>query len=188
MEDLFNVNSALTSSETNFIDQGKDITDIDELIISQECPTLIIFLIAIISPLFLFFPLLFIPNKRVVILDSVKKKIIFCEKNIFGCNLGMKKKIYDYSQIKRIKLYLSSRQDEERPFDRLYFINCDIFSFDGLQDSLFSSLNYDESKFNNFVKTFEKHLNIEVETMEAHKKNSILGDTDDNQMTPNNNN
>ena len=98
------------------------------------------------------------------------------------------KKIYDYSQIKRIKLYLSSRQDEERPFDRLYFMNCDIFSFDGLQDSLFSSLNYDESKFNKFAKTFEKHLNIEVETMEDYKKNSIINDANDNKITPNNDN
>ena len=91
MEDLFNANSALTSSETNFIDQGKDTTDIDELMISQDCPTLILFAPVIIMPM-MFIPSFFIPNKRVVILDSVKKKIIFCDKNIYGCNCGMKKK------------------------------------------------------------------------------------------------
>ena len=95
------------------------------------------------------------------------------------------KKIYDYSQIKKIKLYLSSRTDLERPFDRLYFINCDVFSFDGLQDSLFNSFKYDKYIFNYIAKSFEKHLNIEFETMEAYKKNLIINDTKDNQITPN---
>ena len=64
-------------------------------------------------------------------------------------------------------------------------MNCDIFSFNDLQDNLFNTFKYDEYRFNHFAKTFEKHLNIEVEPMEIYKKNFVTKNTNDNQITPN---
>ena len=103
-----------------------------------------------------------------------------------GCKVEGQRN-YNYCQIRRIKLYVSSTPDKERPFDKLYYMNCDIFSVDGQQDSLFSAIKYDELQFNNFIKDFEKHLNIEVETIDDCIKNNNLNNITDDKIIPNNN-
>ena len=185
MENLSNNNTPLMNNDFSAIDQGKDTDDLDEIFISKDICTLIGFFPAFFIPFFWPFILLF-AYKFVVLLDSKKKKITVCHKNIFGCKVEGQK-YYDYCQIKRIKLYVSSTRDRERPFDKLYYMNCDIFSVDGQQDSLFSAIKYDELQFNNFIKDFEKHLNIEVESIDDYKKNNNLNNITDNQITPNKN-
>ena len=113
---------------------------------------------------FLFFISILVPHKGVIILDSKNKRIIKGNKNIYGCLCDPK--IYDYYQIKKIKLYVTSFPDYKRPFDKLYYINCSIYSNDGISNSLISHVTYDDVKYDNFAKLFGKHLNVEVEPKE----------------------
>ncbi len=179
MDTLGNTDTPLINTERKAIDEGKDTNDIDEIITNINiCLGIIYYIIAIIP--FYNIVTFLIPYKDMVILDS-KKKIIVCRKSIWCCKFGPKK-IYDYSQIKRIRLYVSSTPDPERPFDRLYFSNADIYSFDGQQDSLFNSIKYNEEKFNKMVKIFEKHFNIDVEPIDVCKNNINFNNSPDDQI------
>ena len=122
-----------------------------------------------------------LPYKYVVILVK-KKRITVFQKNIFGCKID-RQKIYDYCHIKKRRLYVSSCHIFERPFEKIYYMNCDIFSNDGEQDKLFNAIRYNELKFKSFVEYFEKHLNIKVESRDIPKKNNAT----DNKITPTNN-
>ena len=83
-----------------------------------------------------------IPFKRVLIIDSKNKRIILCNINIYGCKRDQK--MYDYSQIRKIRLYVTSTPDPKRPFDKLYFINCHVYSKNDQKDTLFENISYNE--------------------------------------------
>ena len=179
MDTLWNTDTPLINTERKAIDEGKDTTEVDEILIStNNCIGIIFYIISIIP--FYNIVTFFLPYKNILILDSKKKKIT-CGKSIWCCKLGPKK-IFDYSQIKRIRLYVSSKQDPERPFDRLYFSNADIYSFDGQQDSLFNSIKYNEEKFNEIVKILEKHINIDVEPIDVCKNNINFNNSPDDKI------
>ena len=64
------------------------------------------------------------------------------------------------------KLYVTSTPDHKRPFDKLYYINCRIYSNNGVRNNLISHVTYDDVKYDYFAKLFGKHLNVEVEPKE----------------------
>lgn len=186
MEKLSQTNTPLMNNDYITIDEEKNTIDIDEIIIKKETIVLIVFIFTLfLIPL----PLVIgigLPYKYVVILDSKKKRITVCQKNIFGCVIG-RQKIYDYCHINKIRLYVSSGHTFERTIEKIYYINCDIFSIDGEQDKLFNEIRYDEFKFKSFAEYFEKHLNIKVESVDIQKKNTNLNNVTDNKITPTNN-
>ncbi len=163
---LSNTESPQTNTEKDLISEGKDTTDIDEILI-EKYNNSIFFLIIF----FVFFPplgFIFLYTdlyKRVIIIDSQNKRIIHCYKNYYGCI--KRQTIYDYSQIGKIRLYITSTPDRTRPFDKLYFINGDIYSKNNDKNTLFSNISYDEEKYKNYATLFKKHLNIEVEPFEV---------------------
>ena len=154
------------NTEKSSIIEGKDITDIDEILLERYCFPIGMLFVSFLNP-FGFIIDICIPFKRVLIIDSKNKRIILCNKNIYGCKRDQI--IYDYSQISKIRLYVTSTPDPKRPFDKLYFINSDIYSKNDQKDTLFENISYDEVKYGNYVKLFEKHLNIEVEPFEVFK-------------------
>ena len=110
---------------------------------------------------FLFFDFCLIAYKRVIIIDEKRKIIIICDKGILGC-CKLNQKIYEISQVKKVRIYVTSKPDPKKGFGKLYYINCDIFSNNEEQESLFGTIDYTEEKYNKVSKFFEKHLNSEV--------------------------
>ncbi len=153
-----------TNKPKGSINEGKDTTDIDEILLDKNCFALLFLFFSFLNP-FGFIIGIFVPYKRVLILDSQNKRIILCDRNIYGCKRNQQE--YDYSQISKIRLYITSTPDPKRPFDKLYYINGDIYSKNNQENNLFHHISYDEVKYDNYAKLFEKHLNIEVEPIEV---------------------
>ena len=122
-----------------------------------------------------------IAYKRVIIIDEKRKIIIICDKGILGiCKLNQK--TYEISQVKKVRIYVTSKPDPKKGFSKLYYINCDIFSNNREQESLFGPIDYTEEKFNKFSKFLEKHLNTEVVPKEV-KVEPLISEEENN--TPN---
>ena len=124
-------------------------------------PTIIFFCIHSLCIIFFFFDFFFVPYKRVIIIDEKRKIIIICDKAMLGC-CKLNQKTYDISEVKKVRIYVSSKPDPKKGFGKLYYINCNVFSNNGEQESLFEAIEYTEEKFNKFSKFLEKHLNTEV--------------------------
>ena len=161
---------------------------IDEIIVFYHFGWgVMIFLIIHSLPIiFFFFDFFLTPFKKVIIIDEDKKTLIICDKAVFGC-FKLNKKIYNLSQIRKVRIYVSSIPDPKVGFNKLYFINCDIFSIDGEQEALFSQIQYDKKKFNEFVNFFKKHLNTEVESLDDEKCNNITNEENNCAITINEN-
>ena len=163
---LSNTESLQTNTEKGLISEGKDTTDIDEILIEKYCNSLVFLIIFLVFFPPLGFIFLYTDHyKRVIIIDSQNKRIKHCYKNNYGCI--KRQTIYDYSQIGKIRLYITSNPDPTRPFSKLYFINGDIYSKNNEKNTLFSGVRCDEEKYKNYATLFKKHLNIEVEPFEV---------------------
>ena len=143
-------------------------------------PTIIFLCFHSLFIVFFFFDFFYVAYKRVIIIDEKRKILIICDKGILGC-CKLNQKIYEISQLKKARIYVSSKPDPKKGFSKLYYINCDIFSNDGEQESLFGNIDYTDEKFNKVSKFFERHLNTEVVPKEVKFDPSII---EDNIITP----
>ena len=98
------------------------------------------------------------------------------------CNLNPKS--YSLTTIKKIRIYVYSTPDPQIGFNKLYFINCEIYSINGDKEILFSDVKYDKDTFERFVSFFKKHFKTEIETIETAKDKSEYNINDVNNMYP----
>ena len=103
-----------------------------------------------------------------IIIDEIKEKLLLAGEGIFSCCRCTRfiLKTYYLSEIKKIRIYLSSIPDPKIGFHKFYFINCDVYSLNNELESLFSNIEYSKEKFDEFVSFFQGHLNPEVITIE----------------------
>ena len=154
-------NQVLLNDTNNNEQKISNITEKIVLFYHFSWPVIIFLCIHSLCIIFFFFDFFLVPYKRVIIIDEKRKIIIICDKAIIGiCKLGQK--IYEISQVKKVRIYVTSKPDPKKGFSKLYYINCDIFSNNGEQESLFGPIDYTEEKFNKVSKILEKHLNTEV--------------------------
>ena len=173
-------NQILLNEINNNEPKISNITEEIVLFYHFSWPTIIFFCIHSIFILFFFYDFFFVAYKRVIIIDEKRKILIICDKGILGC-CKLNQKIYEISQLKKARIYVSSKPDPKKGFSKLYYINCDIFSNNGEQESLFENIDYTEEKFNKFSKFFERHLNTEVVPKEVKFDSSI---SEDDIITP----
>ena len=174
-------NQVLLNEINNNEPKISNITEEIILFYHFSWPTIIFFCIHSLFIVFFFYDFFCVAYKRVIIIDEKRKILIICDKGILGC-CKLNQKIYEISQLKKARIYVSSKPDPKKGFTKLYFINCDIFSNDGEQESLFGTIDYTEEKFNKVSKFFEKHLNTEVVPKEVKFDPSI---SEDDIITPN---
>ena len=86
-------------------------------------------------------------------------------RGICGCRIrkcpceGINNKIYDLSQIQKVKIYRTSQPDPNKGFNKLYFINFDIYSIDNQMESLFNNIPFNQDKYDELVAFLKKYLN-----------------------------
>ena len=90
-------NTETTNTESGSIAEGKDLNDIDQIVVEKFSDGLISFIFGFLFPLSFFISIL-VPFKGIIIIDSKNKRIIKGYRNIYGCLRDPK--IYDYYQIK----------------------------------------------------------------------------------------
>ena len=161
-----------TPNETN----QEENNEIDELIIMYffkfcSCPDIICYILVF---LFFFFPLGIIiiycriPYKRLIGIDKKNKLLIIYNTGLIVC-CKMFQKPYNLDNIEKIKLYIYSTSDPNVGFNKLYFINCQIYSFDGEKKELFGGIKYDKETFERYELFFKKYFETEIEPLEAAK-------------------
>ena len=174
-------NQVLLNDTNNNEQKISNITEEIIVFYHFSWPTIIFFCIHSLFIFFFFYDFFCIPYKRVIIIDEKRKIIIICDKGILGiCKLNQK--TYEISQVKKVRIYVTSKPDPKKGFGKLYYINCDIFSNNEEQESLFGTIDYTEEKYNKVSKFFEKHLNSEVVPKEV-KVEPLISEEENN--TPN---
>ena len=170
--DNLNANKLLVNNITN--EENKiTINKIDELIVLyyyKICGCSNIFFTIWFTILL---PLLFIyyccnPYKKVVTIDKNNNILIICDKAMIPC-CNINPKSYYFTTIKKIRIYVYSKPDPQIGFNKLYFINCEIYSIDGQKEYLFSRVKYDKELFDRYVSFFKKYFDTEVEPIEMAK-------------------
>ena len=106
------------------------------------------------------------PIKTILRIDRVNKLLIYTAKNICGCETCcFRKKIFEFSQIKKCKLYLFSRPGTRTTgFD--IRMNCDVESVLGFRDILFSFIIYDPRVYKEIGETLKKYVDTEIQNLE----------------------
>ena len=148
--------------------------NIEELLIYYEIeccsPQNIIFiLLCFLFPFFFLIYLFGIPHKRVIIIDKNKNMLTHCEKAIVSCCIVGYPFYYGLDNIKKIRIYTSSSPDPNFRFNKLYFINCKIYSKNDQEENLFMDIPYNKELFDRYVSFFKKYFITEVEPLEITK-------------------
>ena len=81
----------------------------------------------------------------------------------------MNPKSYDLNNIERIRIYVYSTPDPKVAFNKLYYINCEIYISKEIKDLLFGSIRYDKETLDRFEQFFKRFCETEVEPIEAAK-------------------
>ena len=159
----------------NESDNDKEINDgIDELIILYyfticSCPFIIIIIVLVINlPMFFIFGCT-APYKKMMQVDKKNKVLKVYDKALISCGCNHNIKSYYFTTIKKIRIYVYSKPDPKIGFSKLYFINSEIYSFDGQNEDLFSNIKYDKETFDRFASFFKKYFDTEVEPIEMAK-------------------
>ena len=157
----------------------KNTKDIDEIVIQKLMGTCEAVAMAIFSFFFIQFiyPIILIwfytPYKKIIFFDKINKVLILGYRGICGCRIrkcpceGINNKIYDLSQIQKVKIYRTSQPDPNKGFNKLYFINCDIYSNDGQMESLIEHIPFNQDKYDEVINFFQKYINTEVIPLEV---------------------
>ena len=177
MEEESSVNNY---NKLNYPDSKEETSgnEIDEIVVEYlKHPCFAVFLFFFAIPFIPFvFPVIIIwfvdPYKRIIIYDGINKLLKLSYRGILGCScpcacMGTAAKIYNLSQVQKVKIFRTSIPDPKIGFNQIYFINCDIYSTNGQIESLFSNIKYSKEKFDEFVSFFQKHLNTEVIPLEV---------------------
>ena len=83
-------------------------------------------------------------DKKVVIVDKKKKNLILAKKGLFSCNNKCLsgKKVYNLSEVKNVKIQVTSQDDPSVGFGKFYFIEGYIYSLYDECETLFVGLKY----------------------------------------------
>ena len=120
---------------TTFEKNQEENSDTDELTVMYfykccGCPALLIFFIQIfflwcpLSPIIVF---CCTPYKRMIRIDKKNKLFIIYNVGAIPC-CKLSPKPYGLDNIKKIRIYVYSTPDPKVGFNKLYFINCEIYS------------------------------------------------------------
>ena len=68
------------------------------------------------------------------------------------------KKSYNFSDIKSAKIQVTSKDDPQVGFGKLYYIDGYIYSYNDECETLFSGLKYTNEKYNELVSFLKKYI------------------------------
>ena len=184
----------LTTNNNNLNDLNnndeKNNEEIDEIIITKliKISTLICVILCSLPSFPLLFPIYIIffvtPYKSILVFDGAKKRLIKGNRGLWGCcpykyscfrNI---ERIYNLSQIQKVKMYRTSSPDPQVAFNKLYFINCDIYSLDNEKEPLFTQVPFSQEKYDEFITFFKKHFNTEIIPLEVDINNYDVNNQD----------
>ena len=163
----------------------KDENQPDELFLYYHfkcCSFVIIFMTFVYIILFPFFFILYCtqPYKRFVIIDSIKQILILCSKAMIPCcKLGAK--TFALNSIKKVVVFITWKADEKIGFKKLYFINCDLISIDGMNERIIDNIEYEENKLNDYLTFFRKYFDTEFKPADG-EKNPDFPNTEENNI------
>ena len=168
-----------TSDPENAENENKKTNQdsIDELTVVYffKCCSIFVIIFTIVYIILIWFPVLFFcfycaaPYKRVVIIDEDKQILIVCNKGMIPC-CKLNPKSYALKNIQKVRIYVTWQPDPNIGFNKLYCINCEIYSIDGQNEELFSTIKYDKETFDRYISYFKKHFNTEFEPIEMAKR------------------
>ena len=110
------------------------------------CLVALFIIISIIFPFNIFILLTVAPYKRKIVIDEVRKTLVIFMQGIIGC-CPTGERLYNFNQIQKIRLFITSKPDPKVGFNKLYFINCEIYSLEGEKNDLFVDIPYEEAKY-----------------------------------------
>ena len=163
-DNIINFNNLSSNDEENSKIQ-------DEIVIDKFMNTCVAVISLILLFIFfhIFFPLFLfeIPYKKILIFDKINNVLIFTYTGMLGCRISKcskyyRNKTYNLSQIKKVKIYRTSEADPNIVFNKLYYINCCVYSTDGQTDDLFPGIPFNQEKYDEIVTFFKKHFNTEI--------------------------
>jgi len=157
----------------------EEISDIDELTVMYffkccGCPALLFFFIQIfflwcpLSPILVFCCM---PYKRKIRIDKKNKLFIIYNVGAIPC-CKLSPKPYNLDNIKKIRIYVYSTPDPKVGFNKLYFVNCEIYSLKDEKEELFRDIKYDKEAFDGYILFFKKYFETEVENIDVAKDKS----------------
>ena len=167
--DKFIINSNNLNNQNNNI--PNNVIAKEQIIVSYFygcCLAILYITVSIIflwCPFYLIFFGFFTPYKRIVTIDEERKTLIIGNKGIMGC-CYFNETTYHLSQIKKVRIFVTWKPDPKIGFNKLYFVNCEIYSLTDEKNDLFVDVPYEEGKFNQFIAFFQRHLTTEFEPIE----------------------
>jgi len=168
---------ALKTNEPK-IESNDNGTDEIEIFNKIDCGTIIGLVFAFIF--FFWFPVLYIvlivdEMRRVAIIDKTNKTLIIRSRGIIKCCCSCcsccinKGRTYFLHEIKNVKIQVTTKDDPNIGFGKLYFINGYIYSQNDECETLFSDIKYTDEKYNKFVSFFQKYIHTIDEPLEMVK-------------------
>ena len=130
------------------------------------CLVVFYIFLTFIIPCNIFTLLIMVPYKRKIVIDEVRKTLVIFMQGIIGC-CTTGQRLYDLNQIQKIRLFITSKPDPKIGFNKLYFINCEIYSLEGEKNALFVDIPYEEAKYKQFISFFQRHLDTEFDPLET---------------------
>ena len=80
---------------------------------------------------------------------------------------------YDLNNIERIKIFVYSKPDPNVAFNKLYYINCEIYISKEIKDLLFGSIRYDKETLDRFEQFFKRFCETEIIPIEEAQDRSV---------------
>ena len=75
-------------------------------------------------------------------------------------------KTFFLNSIKKVIIFITWKTDPKFGFSKLYYINCDLISTNGMKESLFENAEYSETKLNAILAFFRKYFDTEFKPAE----------------------
>ena len=185
MKTMETENFITNSSEPN----GDKINNINQneitiLYLYDNCQAVMyIILTILIFPLFFFKFLILTPYKQVIRVDK-KKKVLFLGTKGMGdcCSCCISYALqYDLEGIKNVKLKIKEVNGAFKKIfsvssDKVYFIECEVYSLSGESSRLFKNIRYKKDKYNELVLFFKQFTEVIEEKVQP--LNNIKTDND----------
>ena len=105
-----------------------------------EFPGIILIIIPLIFLPFFFLIHSIMPYKQMIELDKINNILLIYYRSLIPC-CKLEPKIYNLKDIEKIRIYIYSKPDPYVGFNKLYFINCEIYFKEEKQKNYFLALN-----------------------------------------------
>ena len=118
-------------------------------------------IVFICCPFIFYFGLIHGGYKKVVVIDKKREALIIGERGILSscsCCCLFRKKTFFLNEIKNVKIQVTSKDDPEIGFGKLYYINGYIYTQSDKCETLFEDIEYTNEKFNKFVSFFKNYI------------------------------